>query len=277
VSRLPALLLAAALSGACASSGAASLATSAPVAPPLRMASFDEVLGAWDTYCHSLDTLRASGELEVRDLRTGKARSLGVRLAAGRGGRLYIKGSIAVVTALEVVSDGQRFWFQVPSKKTVWTGRAGGGARPEASDEQAPYHVLRPSDVLQGLLPEPLVAGADEVVVLDATRETYGLSLSRPQGGRGTLQRRVLLDRASLRPTGVRYYDGVGEVAAEVALEVGEDGSPRRVSITRPREGYFARLTLGDVQRGGALPEQAFVPRSPEGYAVVDVDEEKRP
>jgi hypothetical protein len=275
VRRLAAALFAAVLAGGCSTAAPAGHVASAP-APPLRMASFDEVLGAWDAYCRSLDTLRASGELEVRDLRSGKARSLGVRLAAGRGGRLYIKGSIAVVTALEVVSDGQRFWFQVPSKKTVWTGRAGGAARPEASDEQAPYHVLRPTDVLQGLLPEPMVAGPDEVIVLDATRETYGLSLSRPQGGRGTLQRRVLLDRATLRPTGVRYYDEAGEVSADVALEVAEDGSPRRVSITRPREGYFARLALDGVQRGAALPEQAFVPRTPEGYAVVDVDEEKR-
>src|SRR5262249_22699696 len=77
----------------------------APQARPagLRSATVDEVLAAYDGYCKKLDTLSASGDLDVRDVRAGKAHSLGVRLVATRGGRLYLKGSVAVITALEVV------------------------------------------------------------------------------------------------------------------------------------------------------------------------------
>jgi hypothetical protein len=67
---------------------------------------------------------------------------VGVRFVAARGGRLYLKGSVLVVTALEVVSDGERFWFQVLSKKTVWTGPNDAGNRAEGADK-APYYALR--------------------------------------------------------------------------------------------------------------------------------------
>ena len=55
----------------------------------------------------------------------------------------------------EVVADGQRFWFQVPSRKTVWTGLSGAAHR--ADSDEAPYYALRPSDVTSALLPEPFL------------------------------------------------------------------------------------------------------------------------
>ncbi|HEY6546688.1 MAG TPA: hypothetical protein VI589_02245, partial [Vicinamibacteria bacterium] len=132
----------------------------APAAPwrPLRAATFEEVVAAYDGLSRRLSSVSAKGDLEVRDLRAGKARRLGVRVLAGRGGRLYVKGSVAVVTALEVVADGQRFWFRVPSKKTVWTGAADAVVDQTAQGEQAPYYALRPADLVEALLPEPLAA-----------------------------------------------------------------------------------------------------------------------
>ena len=87
-----------------------------PVVPlrPLRAATLEEVWAAYDGFCRGVSTLSATGDLDVRDLRGGRARRLGVRVLAGRGGRLYVKGSVAVVTALEVVADGQRFWLRLP-------------------------------------------------------------------------------------------------------------------------------------------------------------------
>src|SRR2546427_12086161 len=78
----------------------------------LRAASLDEVLAAYEAYANGNETLSASGDLEVRDLRAGRARKLGVRLVASRGGKLYPKGSGAVVTAMEGRADRQRLWVQ---------------------------------------------------------------------------------------------------------------------------------------------------------------------
>src|SRR5438445_12579470 len=220
-------------------SGAGCLARPRTIPPvparPLRVASLDEVLAAYEAYANGNETLSASGELEVRDLRAGRARKLGVRLVASRGGKLYLKGSIAVVTALEVVADGERFWFQVPSRKTVWTGKSGAGHRAEG--DNAPYYALRPSDVNSALLPEPLLPGARDAVVFEADPESFSIALA-PQGGREVVRRRGWLDRETLRPIRLRLYDERGEVISEARLGGWQAGAPRRIQIDRPAEGY---------------------------------------
>jgi len=236
-----------------------------PAAPlkPLRAATLDEVLAAYDSYCESGTTLSASGNLDVRDRRTGKGRTLGVRVIATRGGRLYLKGSVSVITAMEVVSNGERFWFQVPSRKTVWTGAAAGEAR-DAGTEDAPYQALRPSDVTSALLPEPLAPREGETVLLDADRESFTLTLAAPSKGRGVVRRRVSVDRDTLAP--IR-----GDLETDVTLSAWTAGQPHQVDIRRPAQGYEASLRLDKVERNVPAPERAFAPRTPEGYTVVEV------
>jgi outer membrane lipoprotein-sorting protein len=237
---------------------------------PLRSASLEEVLAAYDDYCNATQTVSAAGDLEVRDLRAGKAYKVGVRLVASREGRLYLKGSVAVATALEVVSDGQRFWFQVPSKRTVWTGDARAAA-PDAGTEQAPYYALRPADVVSAFLPEALAATAQDALVLEAEGEAFSLTLSRLTDGRGVARRRVWLARQTLLPVRTRTYDERGNVKSEVNLLDWSGGSPRSVSVERPAEGYQAFFTLSRSERNVAVPAQAFVPRTPADYKLVEV------
>lgn len=238
---------------------------------PSRAASLDEVLAAYDGYCRGIETLSASGDLDVRDLRAGKARTLGVRVVATRGGRLYLKGTVAVVTALEVVSDGARFWFQVPSKKTVWTGAAADATPRAAETGDAPYYALRPADVTSALLPEPLDPALGEAVLLEADRETFSLSVARLDRGRGRARRRVWVDRQTLRPVRLRSYDERGDVRTEVRLEAWTGSGPQRVDISRPLDGYEATFRFHRVESNVPVPERAFVPRTPAGYTLVDV------
>jgi outer membrane lipoprotein-sorting protein len=238
---------------------------------PPRAASLEQVLAAYDGYCKGMETLSASGDLDVRDLRAGKARKLGVRLVARRGGRLYLKGSVAVVTALEVVSDGARFWFQVPSKKTVWTGAAAEAAPRAAETEDAPYYALRPADVTSALLPEPLAPDATETVILEADRETFSLSLARLEGGRGHVRRRVWLDRQTLRPSRLSTYDERGDIRTEARLSGWTPTGPQRVDIARPLDGYEAAFSFDRVESNVPVAERAFSPRTPPEYTVVEV------
>lgn len=238
---------------------------------PLRAASLDEVLAAYDGYCNAIETLSASGDLDVRDLGAGKAYKLGVRLVARRGGHLYLKGSVAVITALEVVADGERFWFQVPSKKTVWTGAAAGAATSEAGTDQAPYYALRPMDVTEALLPEPLTPGPDEWLILEADQQAFSLTLARAPDGRGTAQRRVWLARDTLLPLRARRFDERGDVVSEVGFGGFRDGLPRFVQVERPGERYQASFSFSRLEANLTVPERAFVPRLPEGYRVVEV------
>jgi outer membrane lipoprotein-sorting protein len=260
------LLLASSAPGA----GCLARAKTIPVVParPLRAASLDEVLAAYDAHATGGQTLSASGDLEVRDLRAGKARKLGVRLVASRGGKLYLKGSVAVVTAIEVVADGRRFWFQVPSRKTVWTGLSDSANLAEGDD--APYYALRPSDVTSALLPEPLAPGPRDALVLEADPDAFSLALA-PREARAAVSRRVWMERETLRPVRLRRYDARGELVSDVQLGDWRGDAPRRVQIDRPGEGYQAIFDLDKVERNVPVPAQAFVPRTPPDYKVEEV------
>jgi outer membrane lipoprotein-sorting protein len=258
-------LLASALGVVGCASAPAARPAAAPRRPP-RATTFEEAVAAYDRYAGQTESLSASGDLDVRDLRAGRARKLGFRMVAARGGKLYLKGSIAIVTALEVVSDGERFWFQVPSKKTVWTGPAQGAA--ETSDTEAPYYALRPRDVTAALLPEPLTAAPDEALLFETTRETVTVSVARPAGH--TVRRRVSLDREQLRPIRLVDFDARGEVSSDTRLAWQGD-SLQRVEIDRPVEGYQALLSFDKLERNATVPARAFVPRTPQDYAVVEV------
>ena len=242
----------------------------APLRSP-RAATLEEVVSAYDGFCRGTSTLSAQGDFDVRDLRAGKARRIGVRVLAGRGGRLYLKGSVAVVTALEVVADGQRFWFRLPSKKTVWTGATDAMLDESAESEQAPYYALRPADLVSALLPEPLEPDADEAVVLDGDAQVFGLSVARLQDGRGAARRRVLLDRETLKPSLERTYDAAGLPVREVRYSDWREGSPHRVLVARPRQGYEAEFTFDKIETNVTLPERAFAERPAEGYRVIEV------
>jgi hypothetical protein len=232
----------------------------------VRAATLDEVVAAYDRYAAQTETLSGSGDLDVRDLTRGRTRKLGFRLVAARGGKLYLKGSIAIVTALEVVSDGERFSFLVPSKKTIWTGPAQAAA--EISDTEAPYYALRPRDVTAALLPEPLSPGDGEALLFESTRESVSVTIARPEAH--GVRRRVALDRDELRPIRLLDFDGRGELQSETRLGW-QGGALRRVEIDRPIEGYQALLSFDKLERNVAVPARAFVPRRPEGYSVVEV------
>ncbi len=236
-------------------------------ARPQRTVSLEEALGSYDRYCEGLRTISASGDLDVKDLRAGKQRKLGVRLLATRGDRLYLKGQVLVVTALEVVSNGERFWFQVPSKKTIWTGPAGSLAPAAEGADQAPYYALRPRDVTAALLPEPVAPKEAEALFVDSDRFTACLNLASG----GVLRRRVCLNRETLLPTSLRVYDAQGELVVDAALQAWRDDGPRRIVITRPAQGYVADFSLEKVERNKPVPERAFEPRPAPGYQTVEV------
>jgi outer membrane lipoprotein-sorting protein len=256
-----------ALAVACASTRPGAAPTPRPA---LRAATLDEVMASYEEFCRGYETLRASGDLDVRDLGSGKSQKLGIRVVAARGGRLYLKGSVAVVSALELVSDGRQFWFQLPTKRKVWTGDASLSA-PEEKDERAPYHVLRPADITSALLPEPLAPGPEDVVLLESDAQNFSLTLARAADGRGVARRRVWLSRDTLRPSRLRTYDPRGDVSSDCALSGYRDGVPHTVVVRRPAQGYEALFTLEKVERNASVPEKAFTGRVPEGFAVVEV------
>jgi outer membrane lipoprotein-sorting protein len=236
-------------------------------ARPARAVTLEQALDAYDGYCEGLHSISASGDLDVKDLRAGKQRKVGVRLLATRGDRLYLKGQVLVLTALEIVSNGERFWFQIPSKKKVWTGPVSGMAPAAEGADRAPYYALRPRDVTSAVLPEALNPGAEDSLFLETDRSLACLSLARA----GLLRRRACLERETLRPARLRTYDERGELVSDVELSAWSEAGPRRVVISRPAEGYVVEFRLDKLETNKPVPERTFEPRPAQGYETVEV------
>jgi hypothetical protein len=238
-----------------------------------RQAGLDEVLAAYDDYCESMRSFSGSGDLEVRDLRAGRSRKVHVRVVAEREGKLYLKGTVLVVTALELASDGAHFWLEIPSKKTVWTGPNDVGSQAQ-DDEHAPYYALRPADMSFALLPEPIRAGGGTVVALEGDPQSFSVGVLRIDGTRALVRRRIWLDRETLQLQRARLYGGGGETVAEATFANWRGGLPHDIRISRPIEGYEALFGLDKTQSNVTVPERAFAPRVPEGYAIRRVGDE---
>ena len=244
------------------------------------------VAEAYDAFCRSLESMSASGDLTVYDAVTGKSRQVGVRVVAERGGRLYIKASMAMITALEITADGERFWFRLPTKKTVWTGPAeatpadmdigtDAAALADPGDEtqtdDGPFKALRPADIVRALLPEALEPGDEDLVSFDADGRYFSLVLFDASDGRGLARRRVWLERDTLRLARSRSFDESGDVISESRFGGWQDGMPHEVELWRPQEGYRASFLLNRLRTNVAIPERAFKPRIPEGDKIIDV------
>ncbi len=240
---------------------------------PVRVATLDEVLAAHEQATRALTSLSASGHLQVRDRRLGRQREFGARLLCGRGGRLYLKASVAVVTALEATSDGRSFWLSVPSKRRVWTGDA---TRPPhvATPDAQELESLSPADLAAALLPEPLDPRPDETLTFEGDRESFSLAVGRAGAdGRATVRRRVWLARETLHLVRSRTYDAAGSLELEATFGDWRAGLPWRVGVAREAQGYEAFLAFDKAQANVALPERAFTPRLPKDYEVVRLDQ----
>lgn len=254
--------------------------------PPRRQETATAVAAAYDSFCRSLESMSASGDLTVHDAVTGKSRQVGVRVVAERGGRLYIKASMAMITALEITADGERFWFRLPTKKKVWTGPAEAtpadldidaedttpgdpDADPESDD--GPFKALRPADIVRALLPEAFEPEAQQLVGFDADARHFSLVLFDATQGRGLALRRVWLDRDTLQIVRSRSFDASGDVVTESRFGDWRDGMPHEVVVWRPREGYRASFLLNRLRTNVPIPDRAFKPRIPEGEKIIEV------
>jgi len=271
LARLPVLLAVGLMLGAACAPQRKPLGTGPPLVP-LRQATAQEVLAAFNAYCNRLESLSASGHLNATDRRSGRTRRVSVRLVGRRGGELYLKGSVAVVTALELVSSGERFWLRLPREKKIWTGST---SAPEAvgQDADAPYRALRPRDLMSALLPEPLVTGPTRLLAFEADPRAFALLLMHtPAGQPAEVLRRVWLDRATLRLVRLNTYALGGELRSEAHFAGWRDGFPHQVRVERLREGYSAAFEFDRLSINVPVPDRAFVPRLPENHTVIEVD-----
>ena len=220
---------------------------------PPREASLDEVLAAYDLYCDGIDTFKATGEMELRNTRTGRAGRLRFDLVASREGiRLEQRGG---GPGFVLVSRDGEFALQSAADGRHWRGAAD---EPLPSLRDFPLEALRPSDLSSAFVPSPLTAQPDEALFMEGERSRFAVTLTRRRSGHGVARRQVFLERASLRLQRTLSFDEEGNLRSEVSWRSWRDGVPREILVTRPLDGTLARLELDEAEPNAPVPPGSF-------------------
>jgi hypothetical protein len=157
------------------------------------------------------------------------------------------------------VTDGDRFWLHVPSKRVVYTGPVvhGGGLRLGGEDLRLDARAL-----LRALFVEPV--GAADRLELEEEPSAYVLSIHRD----GHLYRRLWVERRRFAVEREVYYDAEGreELAIRRERQRDVDGRvhPERLVVQDRLGGStilleFEVLTINPAD----LDSRAFQPRIP--------------
>ena len=254
ISIVPVLLAA----GGCVHRGPAPARTPAPVYPPVTM---DRLLRRMEGGIEGLHSLTASFSALVSDGRNGKKQRLSGMVAMERPGKMRMKASTAMLpTLLDVRLAGGELSIFIPREKAVYGGRT------------------RDFPVLPGI-PDPLLIssvfwGSGEPEGTLNVMEIDGPEVVVYSIGGGRLIKKVVFDRASLRPVRYRYYGEGGICTREVLCNnyfPAGDGPvtiPRRIVVISHAPPVTVSLLLGRIRVNPPLKPAVFAFTAPPGTRV---------
>jgi len=165
------------------------------------------------------------------------------------------------------------------------TGFVIGSNEVETRNSEHPIENIRPKDIYEALLIEPITDG--EIPVLEngvlvfhdskgrpVMQDDYEIIVIRMQGNnQGILSRKIVFSRLDLLPHEQYIYDDKGNLVtdahyANYNLYDGVD-FPSRIEIVRPQEEYNITLNILKMQINKPLTDDQFALQQPPGAEVV--------
>jgi outer membrane lipoprotein-sorting protein len=179
----------------------------------------------------------------------------------------------------DLVSSGQQFKLWIPSKNQFIAGNSD-IARPSTQ----PLGNLRPQVIYDALLLEP-VDPQNELAVMEegehvidtgtqslALQPDYTLNIIKQNGHAWSLSRKVVFDRADLRPHQQLLYDEHGSVVTDVRYDEYREFNglffPTNIQIWRPLEEYSIKLEITKLTINEPVTDDQFVLDFPSGTGL---------
>ena len=249
---------------------------------PLLTADLDQLAETLRQRYQAIETLNATVDLEPTVLSPSKG-----EIAEYKDVRGYIlirkPAWIRVValypvvraTAFDMVSDGQGFRLYLPSKSLFLIG-------PNRIDKPSPKKLenLRPEHLLEALLVRPPSSPSERAVLenwSDMGTPSYILHIIQEVPNRLRLARNIWFDRATLEVTRQRIFDQQGDLETDARYAEwerhGNVAFPKRIVITRPKEGYELSLEFQKLAFNEPLDQEKFDLAPPPGVKVQQVSE----
>jgi outer membrane lipoprotein-sorting protein len=179
----------------------------------------------------------------------------------------------------DLVSSGQQFKLWIPSKNQFIAGN-NDIARPSTQ----PLGNLRPQVIYDALLMQA-VDPQNELAVMEegqhvidtgtqsvALQPDYTLNIIKQNGRAWSLSRKVVFDRADLRPHQQLLYDEHGSIVTDVRYDEYRefDGLffPTNIQIWRPLEEYSIKLEITKLTINEPVTDDQFVLDLPSGTGL---------
>jgi hypothetical protein len=180
----------------------------------------------------------------------------------------------------DMVSSGQEFKLWIPPKNKFIVGD-----NEAAKPSTEPLGNLRPQVIYDALLLQA-VDPQNELTVLEASageaidpgtqkdtlRPNYSLHIIKQNGHQWYLSRKVVFDRADLRPHQQLFYDEHGSIVTEVHYDEYREFNriffPTNIQIWRPQEEYSIKLVVTKLTINGPIMDDQFVLELPSGAGL---------
>jgi hypothetical protein len=236
----------------------------------------------WD----AVQSLTATVEIQATELKTKEG--LEKEFPSFRGyilmrkpRTLRVMGQYFGIRVFDMVSDGQNFTMEIPSKNVAFEGSS-----TEKGKSPNPLENLRPEFFLDAIMvrglnaDEEYLTTTDTVTVQDAEKKhlysipEYILEVVRRKPGSRelTLVRKVTFHRDDLLPYEQEIFDSDGnpetQVSYDTYAEFASGEYPSKVTIKRPQEGVELTLSVARVDENMKLPPDQFQLQLPKDIKI---------
>lgn len=255
---------------------------------PLKQATQAQLVNIINQQAEKIQSLQATVDIDtsIGGAKKGQVtdyKEIRGYVLARKPAMLHMIGLLPIVrtTAFDMVSDGNQFKLWIPPKNRFVIG----SNEVETRNSEHPIENIRPKDIYEALLIEPITDG--EIPVLEngvlvfhdskgrpVMQDDYEIIVIRMQGNnQGILSRKIVFSRLDLLPHEQYIYDDKGNLVtdahyANYNLYDGVD-FPSRIEIVRPQEEYNITLNILKMQINKPLTDDQFALQQPPGAEVV--------
>jgi outer membrane lipoprotein-sorting protein len=258
---------------------------------PLKGATQAELVDIVNQMAERIQSLQATVDIDtsIGGAKKGQVtdyKEIRGYVLARKPAMLHMIGLLPIVrtTAFDMVSDGNQFKLWIPPKNRFVIGNN----QVETRNPDHPMENIRPKDIYDALLIEPITDG--EIPVLEngvmifhdskghrVLQDDYEIIVIRMKGeNQGILSRKIVFSRLDLLPHEQYIYDDRGNLVtdAHYAIYKSYDGAefPSRIEIIRPVEEYNITLNILKMEINKPLRDDQFALEQPPGAEVVHLD-----
>jgi len=245
--------------------------------PSYKKATLPELIEKINERNQRIHSLIASLRIEFKPAPSAKFLACSARMLLMKPNKIRLKGYKPLLpTFFLLVSDGESYWFAIPSRKKVYTGRA---------DIPSPLKVLssgtgteemvrlKPKAIIDALLLDKIQLGENKYAFLDILPNFYIINVVKKDSDGLHSERRIWIERKELTIEHHQLFDERGRLVSEVYFRNYRDFGailfPKLVFIKRPFERVNLRLTFGNIKVNEEISPDAFNYQVPPDMEIV--------